>query len=307
MSFCYFFFKFSLFNAFCLYLSNNFIITYIINNVNELHYALLSAPNSDKITKSVCSYFYKIFSFRKCISNMYQYMTSKQLKDSARHRLSIAGSAPIAATALLFGIIFLVSAGITLFTMDATTLEVSPLYYVGSFLLALITNILFGGFSYMMLKMYCGHPIGLGDLFYAFTKKGKKLLLVSAILGVITYVLELPIDILSTRFAESFSMYDGALFFFATAICMTIIVIIDILYALVSYLAIDYPGYSTFRIFSMSAHLMKGHKARFFYIMVSFLPMLLLSCITCGILFLWILPLMQAVCTEFYLDIVTHK
>lgn len=238
---------------------------------------------------------------------MYSHMTPKQLKDSARHRLSIAGSSSVAATALFAGILFLISAGITAFTIDSTTLEVSPIYYIGSFIESWITNILLGGFSYMMLKMYCGHPIQLGDLFYAFKKKGRKLLAISILLGSLLYIIFIPADILSSRFMQSLSMYDGALFFFAFAVYLVLFVIISLFYALVNFIAIDYPDYTALRVFRMSAHLMNGHKARLFYITVSFIPMLLLGCLTCGILLLWIFPMMQAVYTEFYLDIITHK
>lgn len=238
---------------------------------------------------------------------MYTYMTSKQLKDSARHRLSIVGNTPVAATASLIGITFLLSALVTGFTISPTTLEISPFYYVGNFFIMIFSNILFGGFGYMMLKMYCGHPISIGDLFYAFTGRGRKLLSVSCLLGIMFFLLELPIDLLSVKFSSSLSMYDGALFFFTTTVCMLLLVLLEIYFALVCYLAIDYPSYSTMRVFSMSCHLMKGHKGRLFYITVSFLPLMLLGICTCGILFLWIIPLMQAVYTEFYLDIITHK
>jgi len=238
---------------------------------------------------------------------MYTYMTSKQLKDSARHRLSVAGSTPIAGTALLYGLLFALSAFVTGLTISPTTLEVSPLYYAGSFLITVFSGILSGGFCYMMLKMYCGHPIGIGDLLYAFTHRGGKLLSVSIWLGILSFLLEFPIDVLSARFTSSLSMYDGALFFFVTTVCMLLLILFDIYFALVSYLAIEYPHYSTLRIFSLSVHLMKGHKGRLFYITVSFLPLMLLGICTCGILFLWIIPLMQAVYTEFYLDIITHK
>ncbi|MBE5853533.1 MAG: DUF975 family protein, partial [Lachnospiraceae bacterium] len=226
---------------------------------------------------------------------MYSYMTAKQLKDSARHRLSVAGSSSVAATALFFGITFLISAGISTFTINASTMEVSPLYYVCNYFSSIISNILLGGFSYMMLKMYCGHSIQLGDLFYAFTRKGRKLLAVSTLFGSMSYLILLPADILSSRFMHSFSMYDGALFFFASALYLVLLAIIELFYALVNYIAIDFPDYNTFHVFRISAHLMNGHKARLFYITVSFIPMLLLGCLTCGILLLWIFPMMQAV------------
>lgn len=49
---------------------------------------------------------------------------------------------------------------------------------------------------------------------------------------------------------------------------------------------------------------MKGSKGRFFYLTVSFFPLLLLGFLSCGIAFLWLVPYMNATYAEFFLDLI---
>ena len=93
--------------------------------------------------------------------------------------------------------------------------------------------------------------------------------------------------------------------FSTIALCLT--TYIKLAYSQAYYLALDYPEESALSLMRMSRLFMKGHKGRLFYIYASFIPLLLLCVLSLGIGFLWVLPYMQAVLTEFYLDIATHK
>ena len=48
---------------------------------------------------------------------------------------------------------------------------------------------------------------------------------------------------------------------------------------------------------------MKGNKWRYFYINLSFIPLLLASMLTCYIGLLWLMPYMEATMAAFYLDL----
>ena len=56
----------------------------------------------------------------------------------------------------------------------------------------------------------------------------------------------------------------------------------------------------------MSRRIMKGHRARLFYIQVSFLPLALLCMFTMGIGLLWLYPYMNSTLTHFYLDLMDY-
>lgn len=68
----------------------------------------------------------------------------------------------------------------------------------------------------------------------------------------------------------------------------------------------DFPQYSARELLSMSRKLMIGNKVRLFYIYLSYMPLLLLGILSCGIALLWIIPYMNATLAEFYMDIVRN-
>ena len=52
---------------------------------------------------------------------------------------------------------------------------------------------------------------------------------------------------------------------------------------------------------------MVHHKGRFFYLCVSFIPLLLLSFLSSGLALLWVLPYMAATEAEFFLDLIRNN
>ena len=83
-------------------------------------------------------------------------------------------------------------------------------------------------------------------------------------------------------------------------------VILRLLYAQTYFLMHDFPQYTERQLLSISRQMMKGQKGRLFYLLVSFLPLFLLSLLSCGIALLWIVPYMNTTMAEFYLDLVKH-
>ena len=69
------------------------------------------------------------------------------------------------------------------------------------------------------------------------------------------------------------------------------------------YLMLDFPDYSAEQLLRSSMQVMRGHKGRLFYLHVSFLPLLLLALLSCGVGMLWIRPYMQMTYTCFFLDL----
>ena len=55
--------------------------------------------------------------------------------------------------------------------------------------------------------------------------------------------------------------------------------------------------------FRESARLMKGNKGRYIFLRLSFLHLVFLSVLTCGIALIWVTPYIQMANTMFYLDI----
>ena len=71
-------------------------------------------------------------------------------------------------------------------------------------------------------------------------------------------------------------------------------------YAMTPYILLDKPELSATDAITESRKMMNGHKMELFLLDLSFIGWILLSLITCGILFLYVAPYMQAARAEFY-------
>ncbi|MDE5867059.1 MAG: DUF975 family protein, partial [Lachnospiraceae bacterium] len=89
----------------------------------------------------------------------------------------------------------------------------------------------------------------------------------------------------------------------AMILYLVVSVMIFLNYSQAYYLLHDFPEYSVSKLLSTSRKLMKGSKGRLFYLTVSFIPLLLLGLLSCGIACLWIAPYIDTTYTEFFLDL----
>ncbi len=84
-------------------------------------------------------------------------------------------------------------------------------------------------------------------------------------------------------------------------------VLVRILLSQIFYLMLDFPDYPASQLLHLAPKLIKGHKARFFYIMLSFVPLLLLGIFSCGIGYLWLYPYLQTTYANFYLNLMKKQ
>lgn len=80
-------------------------------------------------------------------------------------------------------------------------------------------------------------------------------------------------------------------------------IIKSISYSMAFYVAMDNKELSAKECIKESQRLMDGCKWQYFCLMLSYIGWIILSCLTFGILFLWVLPRMQQASYLFYLDI----
>ena len=74
-------------------------------------------------------------------------------------------------------------------------------------------------------------------------------------------------------------------------------------YAMTNYIALDHPELNANECITESRKMMDGHKWELFCLQFSYIGWMLLSVLTLGILFLWVLPKMQQAQYLFYLHI----
>ena len=79
-------------------------------------------------------------------------------------------------------------------------------------------------------------------------------------------------------------------------------IIASLRYAMAPYIMADNPEMTGKDAIEASKEMMKGKKGKLFCLQLSYIGWILLCCLTCGILFLWVQPRMQVAVAAFYED-----
>lgn len=250
------------------------------------------------------------------------FKSSAELKASAReHLLGHYGTA--IGAYLIMGALF---GAISLFIgvlINPTTVIGTIMVYVLSFLLSILMGPFTSGICYLYLKISCERPVSVSDLFYGFQLCPDKAVIMELWLAIISYAAMLPQIIISYQMNKillngnnSLLLMDRQLsqlskFMLPYALSLilsgVVTVILGLIYAQIFYLLHDFPQYSAKELLQKSRRLMAHHKGRLFYLWISFLPLLLLGFLSCGLALLWVLPYMTATETEFFLDLIRNN
>lgn len=237
---------------------------------------------------------------------MYTYKSSAELKSLAKGSLLGNYGAAIAVFLIYFVISWILSM-ILVFVSDTTSTAGFIIYYVLAFIVTLFTSVIMLGNYYFYMNLAGGRPYKVSDAFYGFKYHPDKMILITLVRSLLSLLCMLP-------FIGCFLLYlflkDSVLI-----LVMTVVGIIGyigvfyvmLIYSQAHYLLLEFPTYSTKELLQSSRDLMKGHKGRLFYIIVSFLPLMLLAAMTCGIGLLWLMPYMQATYVYFYFDLVRGR
>lgn len=94
------------------------------------------------------------------------------------------------------------------------------------------------------------------------------------------------------------------IFIFLWALLLVVPGIIKSLsYSMTNYILVDRPELSANEAINLSKEMMFGHKYDLFYLYLSFAGWFVLSLLTLGIGFVWLIPYAQAAQSSFYLDV----
>lgn len=142
------------------------------------------------------------------------------------------------------------------------------------------------------------------DVFYAFTHQPDRILLAQLLISLISLACALP-GILVYALAWSMHLaylYPVAILLFIAGAALNIYLTLG--YELVIPLYIDCPQKGVLELMRESRMLMAGNKGRYFYLILSFLGIMLLSMFSCFIGLLWAIPYLKLTTLEFYREIV---
>ncbi len=237
---------------------------------------------------------------------MNQKLSIAQLKSISRGQLlgkyGITIGATVSANAIIMAASMLCS-----LLIDQETLSGQVIAFLITFILDLLSGIFMLGLTRFFLHLACDRPYRLTDIFYGFRSHTDKALAVRFFILTMQLLVLFPCLLCSV-----FYRVKGTSTLFLLS-CITIVIggilytYITLLYSQVYYIMLDFPGYSTRQIMSTSRRIMKGNKARLFYMGVTLIPYYLLGFLSCGVAMFWVAPYTKVVCTNFYLDLMHRE
>lgn len=243
---------------------------------------------------------------------MNRFKSSAELKASAREHLLGHYGTVIGAFLILGALMGAVTIAVGLL-MDLSTIPGTIIYYAIMFLVSVLTGLFSSGSAYLYLKLICGRPVSVGDLFYGFQLCPDKAILIQAWITLITYIASLPQIILNyimlTTSPSHLDQLMNLMLPYALSLILSgaVSVMLSLFYAQAFFLLHDFPQYTAKELLQKSRRLMVHHKGRLFYLYVSFLPLLLLGLLSWGLALLWVIPYMAATEAEFFLDLIRHN
>lgn len=233
------------------------------------------------------------------------------MKASAREHLLGHYGTVIGAEMIVMGLTGSVTMAVGLL-VDISTIAGTIIYYAILFFISVLMGLFTSGSCYLYLKLICGHPVSVGDLFYGFQLAPDKAIAMQAWITLITYAASLPQYILTykiTAVGINAEKMMSLLLPYALSLILSgvVSVILGLLYAQTFFLLHDFPQYTAPELLQKSRRLMVHHKGRLFYLYVSFLPLMLLGLFSFGLALLWVIPYMNATQAEFFLDLIRHN
>lgn len=231
---------------------------------------------------------------------MNTYLSSAQLKDLAKERLS-GHYGFLIGTSLVVGLItYALTSLLTLF-VAANTLYGFLLGQGIRFCLSVFVGIFNAGLALIYLKFACGASASFSDIFYGFSNRFDTALVISLMFNALSLLPSLAYILANA------GIYTGKpiLILLSLPLLAVMLCIYIPLWLCLSqcfYLMLDFPDKSPNELISLSFRIMRGHRGRLFYIRLSFLPLIFLGLLSI-IGTLWISPYIQMTMAVFYFDI----
>lgn len=231
--------------------------------------------------------------------------TSTELKASAKAQLLGNYGKMISAFLLMdFG------CGLLLYLADdllsAPTLVNQVLSYVIDLLVYLLLGVFMLGQTRLYMNFAAGRPAALGDLFSGFRSRSELgIQIMLCYIGILLGCL-IPFFISLAAYYSVTSVYLMPLVstLFVGGVIAACVLLLSL--SQCYFIALDFPDYQFRQICAMSRRVMKGQRARLFYLYISFVPLMLLSVLSFGLGLLWIYPYMQCTLTHFYFDLMDY-
>ncbi len=237
---------------------------------------------------------------------MKQHKSSAQLKALAKEQLM--GKYGIAISiSLLYMLITYITTEISSIFLFIPGILGTILYYMSVFAITVFTGIFAYGLNFAFLKIACGVPVKLNDIYAGFSANTKEILKAQLVRGLIAFVFFIPFYVFNEMI--DFNQYPNLIgvYFLLFGLGMLGEFYVTLIYNQTFFIMLDFPDYDAKKALAFSRELMKGNKGRYIYLLVSFIPLYILGICTCCIGLLWVIPYIQTTMAHFYLDLIQNK
>ncbi len=201
--------------------------------------------------------------------------------------------------------------------MSANTAGAALAYYAAQLIISILTGLLSTGIVYMLLRIVRGQQALPSDLFFALRNHPDRYILANILQTIIFMLPLLP----GTLVLYSAVMPDAVALLYGDGsdigssneymillgsvlliIGFVIFIRLYLKFILINQVMLDNRDYGVIESFKACSALMRGNKARLFYLGISFIGWIILGALSFGIGYLWIAPYINASATVFYLD-----
>jgi len=256
------------------------------------------------------------------LNSMKHYKSFADLKNTAKNKLEgMYGPAMMVSTLMPLSFYFVMVFPLALSTLtpflimseydaleDASIVTFLLLCYLTLILAGIISSMLKAGITLFFLKTTCRQHGTLSDLFFGFLWQFKRSFVYSVISSLMFHVIMLPFEFfLLAIVAEVRTTFTIVAVTISFVLGMLIYLPLKLSLSQYYYLMLDFPKQKVWDLLKMSKQIMKGHKWRLFRLRLSFLPLQLLSVLSAGVGFLWVIPYQKMTYSLFFLDLMTPE
>ena len=237
---------------------------------------------------------------------MERHATSAELKARAKGQL-LGKYGTVIPTVLVVEIIMVSVSGILSFPLNPQTIPGAVLSFIIECLVQLLAGIFLAGQTYLYLNISCGGNIRVSDVFYGFTHHPDRAILIQLFQLLLMLASFVPLFAVLGLWMVIDSIY--MLIPVAVTFCFGLIVsvIISLMYSQSYFVMLDFPDFTALQCLRYSRRIMKGSKARRFYLDMSFIPLYLLGLLTCCIGLLFVIPYLNTTYSNFYLELMSKR
>lgn len=214
--------------------------------------------------------------------------------------VSMAGMLAVAAVSFIGSIMSVeLFPGNTIFSL--------ALGQIFSFIFSLIAIVFRAGYNYMLLNEARGKEFSLGNILYLFHNQPDRVLIAGFAVSILDMIAQIPFYYVvymtdqGSTLEQQVAWVQMTMAMFVLSLVLNVILTVP--FVLAFYLLTDDPEMGGMEALKTSAHLMKGNILKYWLMMLSFVPLLILSVFTMYIGLLWLLPYMYMTETVFYMDI----